>query len=51
MVDDPRDSNSEDTGVPGWVYVLGIIAIALLVLVVILHFIFGGPMGHALQQP
>ena len=41
-----RDSHDDETGIPRWLYVLGIIAIVVIVLFVILHFSFGGPMGH-----
>ena len=53
MADDSpiRDSNDDEAGIPRWVYVLGIIAIVVIVLFVILHFSFGGPMGHGMQQP
>ena len=53
MTDDSpiRDSNDDDEGIPRWVFVLGIIAIVVIVLFVILHFSFGGPMGHGMQQP
>jgi hypothetical protein len=37
--------------IPLWVYVLGIIAIVEIVLFIILHFSFGGPMGHGMKQP
>ena len=46
-----RDSNDDEAGIPRWVYVLGIIALVLILLFVILHFSFGGPMGHGMQQP
>jgi hypothetical protein len=51
MADDSpiRYSNDDDAGIPRWVYVVGIIAIVLIVLFVILHFTFGGPMGHGMR--
>ena len=50
MADDSPipDSNDDEAGIPRWVYVLGIIAIVVIVLFVILHFSFGGPMGHGM---
>ncbi len=51
MADDPliTDSNEDNAGVPRWVYGVGIIALAVILLFVILHFSFGGPMGHGLR--
>lgn len=51
MAEDPllTDSNEDNAGVPRWVYVLGIIALAVILLFVILHFSFGGPMRHGLR--
>lgn len=46
-----RDSNDDDVGIPRWVYVLGIIAIVVIILFIIIHFSFGGPMSHGMQQP
>lgn len=48
----PADnSNDDDAGIPRWLYVLGIIAIILVVVFLAVHFIFGGSMGHRMQQP
>lgn len=46
-----RDSNDDKAGIPRWVYVLGIITLVVIVLFVILHFSFSGPMDHGTQQP
>jgi hypothetical protein len=43
---DSRDAAGDDTGTPRWVYVLGIIALVLVLLFVILHLIGGGLGGH-----
>jgi hypothetical protein len=53
MADVPpvHNSNGDDAGMPRWLNVFGIIAIVVIVLFVILHFSFGGPMGHGMQQP
>ena len=51
-MDDPiRESNDDDVGTPRWIYVLGIIAVVIIVPFVILHFSFGGPIGHSMRQP
>jgi hypothetical protein len=44
--DSSGDTGEDTTGTPSWVYVLGIIAIVLLLLFVILHLTVGGPGGH-----
>ena len=49
MGDQIRDLNDEDVGMPRWVYALGIIAIIVVVLLAILHFSFGGPVGHSMR--
>ena len=50
MADEPPpDSNGDtgdDTSTPRWVYVFGIIGIALVLLFVILHLTGGGLGGH-----
>ena len=53
MADVPpvHDSNGDDAGIPRWLYVLGLIAVILIVLFLAMHFIFGGPMGHGMQSP
>lgn len=52
MADVPpvHDSNGDDAGIPRWIYVLGLVAIILIVLFLAMHFIFGGPMGHGMQS-
>lgn len=40
-----------NVGIPRWVYVLGIIAIVVIILFIIIHFSFGGAMGDGMQQP
>lgn len=51
MPDDPliTDSNEDNAGVQRWVYVLGIVAIVMILIFVILHFSFGGPIGHGMR--
>ena len=53
MADGPGvdDSNDDEPGIPRWVLALGIIAIVVIVLFVIIHFSFGGPVGHGMLQP
>ena len=45
-----HDSNGDDAGVPRRLYVVGLIAIILVVLFLAMHFIFGGPMGHGIES-
>ena len=45
------DSNGDDAGIPSWLYVLGLIAVILIVLFLVMHFIFDGPMGHGMHSP
>ena len=53
MADDPviGDSSDNEPGIPRWIVVLGIIALVVIILFVIIHFSFGGPMGHGMLQP
>ena len=53
MADGPpvHSSDGDDAGMPRWLYVLGIIAVILIVVFLTMHFIFGGPIGHGIQQP
>jgi hypothetical protein len=48
--DSNGDIGDDDTGTPRWVYVLGIIAMVLVLMFVIMHLTVGGLGGH-LQQP
>ena len=43
-----NESNDDDAGMPRWLYVLGIIAVILIVVFLAMHFIFGGPMRHGM---
>ena len=54
MVDAPPDPDSDgdaggepDVGAPRWVKLLGVVALALILLFVVLHLTYGGPGGHA----
>ena len=51
MANDPQIGNSGDdqAGIPRWVYVLGLVALLVIILFAIIHFSFGGPMGHGMQ--
>jgi hypothetical protein len=49
--DSSGDIGDDDPGTPRWVYVLGIIAIVLVLLFVIMHLTVGGFGGHGVQQP
>ena len=46
-----HDSHGDDAGIPRWLDVLGLIAVIFIVLFLVMHFIFGGPMGHGMEQP
>jgi hypothetical protein len=50
-IPDSNNDLGDDTRMPPWVKILGIIALILVLLFVIMHFTVGGFGGHGAGQP
>ena len=50
VANEPQTDNlgDDEAGIPRWVYVLGIMALLVIILFAIIHFSFGS-MGHGMQ--
>lgn len=52
MADVPPVNDSDaDAGIPRWLYVLGIVAVILIVVFLAMHFILGGSISHGIERP